>query len=159
MKFSGLVAFAVGFLVASGCVSRDPNVQEHPAPTKLRFDGVYQTHPDGGSQSLYIRFYPDNYATVMSYAKSPEEVAHLIDRKFSELPQGSYQITNGIVSFTTKTAKAARGEIDFSGKIYESYISMHIHSYITGFSADERFDFRPVTFKIDTKAFERLPQP
>jgi hypothetical protein len=120
---------------------------------KLRFDGVYQAHPGGGSQSLYIRFYPDNYATVMSYAKSPEEVSHLIDRGFSELPQGSYQTTNGIVSFTTK---AARGEIDYSGKIYEGYIAMHIHSRITDFSADERFDFRPVTFKIDRKAFEQL---
>lgn len=154
MKAFTSICIAVGCIVFWGCTT----YKQSEAP-KLRFDGVYQAHPGGGPQSLYIRFYPDNYATVMSYAKSPEEVSHLIDRRFSELPQGSCKITNGTVSFTTKAARAARGEIDFSGKIYESYISMHIHSHITDFSADERFDFRPVTFNIDTKAFEQLEHP
>lgn len=126
------------------------------ASEKIRFDGVYRARLGGGRQSLYIRFYPENYATVMSYVGSPEDVSHLIDREFSELPQGKYQIENGRVNFTTK---AARGEIEYSGEIFDGYISMHIQSRITDFENDLRFDFRPVTFLIDRKAFERLAHP
>ena len=137
----------------SVCLGRAETADTRDA---VRFDGVYQAHPGGGSQSLYIRFYPDNYVVVMSFARSPSEVAHLINREFAELPQGRYTVENGNVAFTTK---AARGEIDYSGKVGVGSLAMHIHSRITGFSADERFDFVPVEFQIDRKAFERLSHP
>jgi hypothetical protein len=129
------------------------NAEDVASAGGLRFDGVYQAHPGGGRQSLYIRFYPDGHVVVMSFARDPDEVAHYIGREIEELPQGSFAVKSGTISFTTK---AARGEIDYSGILEDGSIQFHMHSRINGFSGDERFQFVPVKFEIDREAFERM---
>jgi hypothetical protein len=109
----------------------------------LHFDGVYQAKPGGVSQSLYLRFYPDNYVVAMSYAGPPEDVTEFIDRSHFTLPQGKYQFTGLKMTFTTKTD---RGEIDYVGTMEDRGITFHIHSRITGFTSDEHFDFHEESF-------------
>ena len=79
----------------------------------------------------------------MSYVGTPEEVATLISRSHSELPQGKYHLEGTKVVFTTK---AERGEIDYEGVIAGDSIAFHIHSRITDFSGDQKFVFRAVKF-------------
>ena len=107
-------------------------------PDVLRFDGVYQTFFGGGSQSLYLRFYPDGGVVAMSYAGSPDEVSRFISRRYSELPQGKYESSGAKVAFTTK---AERGENDYMGTISGENIACHLHSRITGAEADLPFVF------------------
>ena len=107
-------------------------------PDTLRFDGVYQVFFGGGSQSIYLRFYPDQYVVAMSYAGSPEEVSKFISRRYSHLPQGKYRLVGSKLAFTTK---AERGENDYAGVINGENIACHIHSRITDAEGDLQFVF------------------
>jgi hypothetical protein len=131
------------FLALVASLSTHLALAEQPPTVPLRFDGVYQAHLGGGSQSLYLRFYPDNYVVAMSYAGPPEDVAEFINRSHFTLPQGKYQLAGSRVTFTTK---AARGEIDYAGTIESSGITFHIHSRITDFASDEHFVFHKELF-------------
>ena len=124
------------------------NKQEHHLrrkanPDALHFDGVYQVFFGGGSQSLYLRFYRDEYVVAMSYAGSPEEVAKFVSRKYYELPQGKYVLSGSKIAFNTK---AERGENDYVGTISGGHIACHLHSRITDFSGNLEFVFWEVTF-------------
>ena len=133
--FQFLIFASILFLAASPAMPADQSL--------LRFDGVYQTPFGGGTQSLYLRFYPDGYVVAMSYVGTPDEVAALISRSHSELPQAKYHLEGSKVIFTTKVE---RGEIDYEGRINGEDIAFHIHSRITDVSGDLKFVFRPVKF-------------
>jgi hypothetical protein len=108
---------------------------------------------------LYLRFYPDNYVVAMSYAGSPEEVTEFIGRDYTVLPQGKYRLSGYTVTFTTK---AARGEIDYTGTIDGENITFRIHSRITDFSGEQRFEFHKVAFPESAKAPKKAnsaPEP
>jgi hypothetical protein len=152
-------AFLPLFVALVASLSTHLALAEQPTAFALRFDEVYQAHPGGGSQSLYLRFYPDNYVVAMSYAGPPEDVTEFINRSHFTLPQGKYKLAGSKVTFTTK---AARGEIDYAGTIENGGITFHIHSRITDFASDEHFVFHKEPFPesvIPPKTANQLPDP
>jgi hypothetical protein len=117
------------------------------AQTTLRYDGIYQSQAEEGTQWsreqawTYLRFTPDGMVITFPTSGRPEQL-------------GSFSLANVILAFASVTVRDGRISftvsdcggvlVDYEGRTEGDRLYLHVRSNYNGYQADQVFAFIPI---------------
>jgi hypothetical protein len=117
-----------------------------PAPTAVRFDGLYATAPDGDGRA-YLRFTEDGlaYAVGTVADATPADVARWLGPDHSMVSRGPFSVRGETVEIDTASPS---GRVEYRGSVAAAGTELRLHtrSYINGHESFGVWRFTPVAF-------------
>ena len=129
--------FFITFLI-SCCFSAN-------SQSKLQFNGYYYHFDNDHKDSSwhYLRFYPDgSVVETNSIARPGKLMKGFRKNAHPDLFQGTYTLKGDEITFSTFDKR--KQKVVYKGKVENGKLILRMHSFATGYQADEVYEFVPV---------------